>query len=366
LVKELGTQDTQAKRWLTKAQRVSELIQTLEQQLATAYVLPERAPKLRDELLSLVGLKDEQVARLSTRVSLLIGPGRPSWASAAGRDDYGLWSELTVKGVSQRFRYVPAGVFTMGSPENEYGRDKDEPQVRVTLTQSFWLADTECTQAFWAAVAGNEESRFKGLERPVERISWDDAKAFCVALSTQITGARARLPTEAEWEYACRAGVDGTYASYLGAITNDKLDTIAWFAGTTSMTQGVKRRFGNTLGLFDMHGNVWEWCEDRYGTYSPTPITDPVGREQETRVARGGSWGDRPDRLRAANRLAVRPDMRTLYLGMRPALAVDWPAGQEPVMGNVGLLPVTTSASKAQSFGAPAADKPAAETPKEP
>lgn len=330
LVKELGTQDTQAKRWLTKAQRVSELIQTLEQQLAAAYVLPERAPKLRDELLGLVGLKDEQVARLSTRVSLLIGPGRPSWASAAGRDDYGLWSELTVKGVSQRFRYVPAGVFTMGSPENEYGRDKDEPQVRVTLTQSFWLADTECTQAFWAAVAGSDESRFKGLERPVERISWDDAKAFCVALSTQVAGARARLPTEAEWEYACRAGVDGAYASYLGAITNDKLDTIAWFAGTTSMTQGVKRRFGNTLGLFDMHGNVWEWCEDRYGTYSPTPITDPVGREQETRVARGGSWGDRPDRLRAANRLAVRQDMRTLYLGMRPALAVDWPEGQDP------------------------------------
>jgi formylglycine-generating enzyme required for sulfatase activity len=98
--------------------------------------------------------------------------------------------------------------------------------------------------------------------------------------------------------------------------------------------------------LFDMQGNVWEWCEDRYGTYSPTTITDPVGREQETRVARGGSWGDRPDRLRAANRLAVRPDMRTLYLGMRFAVAVDWPQGRDPTSNTAVLTtPATTPPS---------------------
>ncbi len=343
LVGELGAQEAQAKRWLAKAQRVHELIDSLEKDLANAYVLPERSSKQSVELVSLVGMADEQVARLATRVAVLTGPGRPAWASAAGRDEFGLWADLTITGVTQRFRYLPAGTFLMGSPENEYGHERDETQVRVTLTQSFWLADTECTQGFWSAVAGNSDSRFKGQENPVERVSWDEAKAFCVALSTQVPGLRARLPTEAEWEYACRAGVAGSFISHLGAVEVVKLDTIAWFFGTTATTQGVKRRFGNALALFDMHGNVWEWCEDRYGTYSPTAVSDPVGREQETRVARGGSWGDRPERLRAANRLAVRPDMRTLYLGVRLALAVDWPEGRDPT-ATTTVLPTAPTA----------------------
>ncbi len=365
LVDEVGPQEAQAKRWLTKAQRVGELIAALEQELNGRYVLPERAPRHRDELVALVGLKDEQVARLATRVAILVGPGRPAWAAAAGRDEFGLWCELTINGVTQRLRYIPAGTFVMGSPEDEYGHEKDETQVRVTISRSFWLADTECTQGFWAAVAGIDDSRFKGLENPVERVSWDDAKAFCVALSTQNPGLRARLPTEAEWEYACRAGVTAPFASHQGAVGNDKLDTIAWYAGLSASTQGVKRRFGNVLALFDMHGNVWEWCEDRYGTYSPTAVTDPIGREQETRVARGGSFGDRPDRLRAANRLAVRPEMRTLYLGMRLAVAADWPEGQEPVLGNAGLLPA--AAPVAQPAAAiPVPDAPVAIPASEP
>ena len=351
LVAEVGAQETQARRWLTKAQRVHELISGLGKDLAAAYVLPEGSAKQSAELVSLVGLQDEEVARLATRVAILVGPGRPAWASAAGRDEFGLWADLTITGVTQRLRYIPAGTFLMGSPENEYGHERDETQVRVTLSQSYWLADTECTQGLWVAVAGADDSRFKGLENPVERISWNDAKAFCVTLSTQVPGLRARLPTEAEWEYACRAGVAGPFISHQGAIESDKLDTIAWFAGTTGTTQGVKRRFGNGLALFDMQGNVWEWCEDRYGTYSPTAVTDPIGREQETRVARGGSWGDRPDRLRAANRLAVRPDMRTLYLGMRLAAGVDWPAGRDPTATTVlpapGAVPVTPSGASA-------------------
>ncbi len=330
LVGEIGAQEPQAKRWLGKVQRVHELIAMLEKDLANAYVLPEPSPKQSSELVSLVGLGDERVARLATRVAVLTGPGRPAWASAAGRDEFGLWADLTITGVTQRFRYIPAGTFMLGSPESEYGHERDETQVRVTLTQSFWLADTECTQGFWTTLGVGNDSRFKGQENPVERVSWDDAKAFCVALSTQVPGLRARLPTEAEWEYACRAGMSGPFISYLGPLEGDKLDTIAWFAGTTPTTQGVKRRFGNALALFDLHGNVWEWCEDRYGTYSPTAVSDPIGREQETRVARGGSWGDRPERLRAANRLAVNPGMRTLYLGMRVAVAVDWPEGRDP------------------------------------
>jgi formylglycine-generating enzyme required for sulfatase activity len=233
----------------------------------------------------------------------------------------------------------------MGSPDSEVGRNKDETRVRVTLSRSFWLADTECTQAFWNVVAGSNDSRFPGLERPVERVSWIDCKTFCVTLSSQIKTFTARLPTEAEWEYACRAGVQAPYVSQLGPVDLSKFDTIAWYAATTHATQGVKRRIGNALGLFDMHGNVWEWCEDRYGTYSPTPVTDPVGREQETRVARGGSWGDAPERCRAANRLAVRPDMRTLYLGFRLAAPVEWPKDQDPAaMGSTAVVaPVALS-----------------------
>ncbi len=354
LVSEVSAQEPQAKKWLAKVERVHELMAKLEQELAHAYVLPEAAPKQSVELVSLVGAQDEQAAAIVTRVAILVGPGRPAWATAAGRDEFGLWAEMTIKGITQRLRYVPAGTFLIGSPESEYGHERDETQVRVRLSQSFWLADTECTQGLWIAVVGADDSRFRGLENPVERISWNDAKNFCAQLSTKVPGLRARLPTEAEWEYSCRAGVAGPFVSYLGAVEVDKLDTIAWFAGTTASTQGVKRRFGNALALFDMQGNVWEWCEDRYGTYSPTAVTDPIGREQETRVARGGSWGDRPDRLRAANRLAVRPDMRTLYLGMRFAVAVDWPQGRDPTSNTAVLTtPPTTPAAVEEKTLAP-------------
>jgi formylglycine-generating enzyme required for sulfatase activity/tRNA A-37 threonylcarbamoyl transferase component Bud32/succinate dehydrogenase flavin-adding protein (antitoxin of CptAB toxin-antitoxin module) len=334
LVSEVGADDPQAALWFKKAQRTQELTSELTESTMNAYILPEQAIKMRRELVQLVGLEDEQVAELVTRVTILQGPGQPSWASASGRDDYGLWADLTINGITQRFRYIPAGSFVMGSPENESGRERDETQVPVTISRSFWLADTECIQSFWHAIMNNNPSRFVGLESPVERVSWDEAKNFCVALSKKINGLTARLPTEAEWEYACRSGLSAPFASYLGAVGHDKLDTIAWFKGTTPTTQGVKRRFGNVLGLFDMHGNVWEWCEDRYGTYSPTAVTDPIGREQETRVARGGSWGDAPDKIRAANRLAVRQDMRTLYLGLRIAAQVEWPMGQPPTAAN--------------------------------
>ena len=334
LVAEVSEQDPQAKAYLVKATRVTELVASLDESLTGAYILPQSALRQRRDLVALVGTQDEHIAKLVTRITVLNGPGQPTWASSFGRDGFGPWAELTISGVTQRFRYIPAGEFIMGSPEKESGRDRDETQVHVTLTRSLWLADTETTQGFWNVVAGADDSRFKGLEFPVERVSWDQCKSFCVSLSTKYPDLTARLPTEAEWEYACRAGVSQPFVSHIGAVTLDKLDTIAWFKGTTATTQGVKRRFGNALGLFDMHGNVWEWCEDRYGTYSPTAIVDPVGREQETRVVRGGSWGDPADRIRAANRLAVRADMQTLYLGFRLAIAVKWPNGQEPSPAN--------------------------------
>jgi formylglycine-generating enzyme required for sulfatase activity/tRNA A-37 threonylcarbamoyl transferase component Bud32 len=372
LVTEVGDQDAEAKRWSHKVATVTGLVTILEVELKSAYVLPPPAPKQNNELVALVGLTDEHVAALATRVAVLAGPGKPHWAADYGRDEYGPFADLTIKGVTQRFRYIPSGTFVMGSPEDEVGRDKDETQVRVTLTHSFWMADSECTQAFWDQVEGKDNSRFPGLERPVERVSWDDCKGFCVALSQSIQGLRARLPTEAEWEYACRAGVQGPYPGAQGPVGVDKLDAIAWFDKDTGSTQGVKRRLCNRLGLCDMLGNVWEWCEDHYGSYPPTAATDPIGREQETRVARGGSWGDSAAKVRAANRLAVRPDMRTLYLGMRLVVAVDWPPGQEPGAGIFAAaeIPViapraaiSATASPAASPPAPAAAKPASASP---
>jgi len=347
----VSERDAEAKRWSAKLARVTGLTTSLTTALDGAYVLPAGVIRQSSELVRLVSLQDERVAALATRVAILVGPGRPTWASDYRRDDYGPYAELTITGVTQRFRYVPSGTFIMGSPDDEPGRDHDESRVRVTLTHSFWLADSECTQAFWHTIQASDHSRFPGLERPVERISWDDCTAFCIALSAKVPGLRARLPTEAEWEYACRAGVDGPYPSAQGALTSEKLDSVAWYGADAKSTHGVKARQCNRLGLSDMLGNVWEWCEDRYGAYSPTPVTDPVGHETDQRVARGGSWGDDASRVRAANRAALSPDMHTLYVGMRLAVAVDWPAGQEPILAQPGMSVEEPAASPLRLAG---------------
>ena len=366
LIVEVSETDPEAKRWAAKVARVGTLFSALDNELAGAYVLPGAAPKQSNELVELVGLTDDHAAALSTRVAVLAGPGKPAWAADYGRDEYGPFSDLTIKGVTQRFRYVPSGTFVMGSPEDEPGRDKDETRVRVTLTHSFWMADSECTQGFWQEVAGKDNSRFTGLERPVERVSWEDCRAFCVSLSKAVPGLRARLPTEAEWEYACRAGVEGAYPGSQGNLAADQLDVLAWFDRDSKTswfgkdlrsTHVVKGKGSNRIGLCDMLGNVWEWCEDRYGSYSPTAVTDPVGNEQELRVARGGSFGDSAAKVRAANRLAVRQDMRTLYLGMRLVLAVDWPPGQEPRAASAAAaeIPVVAPHAPISASSAPAA-----------
>jgi formylglycine-generating enzyme required for sulfatase activity/tRNA A-37 threonylcarbamoyl transferase component Bud32/succinate dehydrogenase flavin-adding protein (antitoxin of CptAB toxin-antitoxin module) len=356
LLVEVGDKDPEAKRWAAKVARVGTLFSALDGELQGAYVLPPSAPKQSNELVALVGLGDERAAAIATRVAVLAGPGKPGWAADYSRDEYGPFADLTIKGVTQRFRYVPSGTFMMGSPEDEPGRDKDETRVRVTLTHSFWMADSECTQGFWQQVAGRDNSRFTGLERPVERVSWEDCKAFCITLSKEVPGLRARLPTEAEWEYACRAGVDGPYPGSQGEVASDKLDVLAWFDKDSTVswfgkdlrsTHVVKGKGSNRIGLCDMLGNVWEWCEDRYGSYAPTAVTDPIGNERETRVARGGSFGDSATKVRAASRLAVRQDMRTLYLGMRLVLAVDWPPGQEPRAASAAASEIPVVAPRA-------------------
>ena len=232
-----------------------------------------------------------------------------AWASATGTDAFGRWAELTVAGVVQRFRWIAPGSFLMGSPEGEVGRWPNEVQHRVKITKGYWLADTPVTQAMWRAVMVTEPSWFRGDRRPVERVSWDDAMAFCAAVNARVPGLALSLPTEAEWERACRAGT--TTATWAGDLSGEKrapeLDGIAWYcANSGDGTHEVGTRMANPWGLHDMLGNVFEWCADAWVETLPD-AADPLARGGSPRVVRGGSWNDAAAYVRAAYRDATRP-----------------------------------------------------------
>ena len=213
----------------------------------------------------------------------------------------------------------------MGSLPNEEGRDPGEIQHPVTLTQGFWLSDHEVTQAEYEAVMGSNPSYFKGdLNRPVGSVSWDDAVAYCKKLTerervaARITAQQAyRLPTEAEWEYAARAGTTG--ARY------GELDAIAWHTGNSgNQTHPVKQKAANAWGLHDMLGNVWEWCSDWYGDYPSGSVTDQMGPSSGSytyRVLRGGSWNNNAGNARSASRDRSGPDNPNYNRGFRPVLS---------------------------------------------
>jgi formylglycine-generating enzyme required for sulfatase activity len=220
-------------------------------------------------------------------------------------------------GVSMRLIEIQPGRFMMGSPASEAGRNDDEPQHSVTITKAFWLGQTEVTQAQWQAVMGSNPSHSQGNpNHPVEQVSWNDAQEFCRRLS-QKTGLTFRLPTEAEWEYACRAGTTTAYS-----FGNDagRLGEYAWFKENSGgSTKPVATRKPNAWGLHDMHGNVWEWCSDWYGEYPSGAATDPQGpRSGSGRVLRGGSWSRYSD-CRAANRNGNVPGSRNSLYGFRVA-----------------------------------------------
>jgi formylglycine-generating enzyme required for sulfatase activity len=211
----------------------------------------------------------------------------------------------------------------MGSPYSESGRRDDEDEHEVTLKRPFWLGRTPVTQAQYEAVMGVNPARFKGqgADLPVESVSWDDAMAFCRKLTERERAAGRlpaghvyTLPTEAQREYACRAGTRGRYAGDLNAI--------AWFSGNSGeKPQPVARKQPNAWGLYDMQGNVWEWCRDWYGRYPTEPVSDPTGPARgSTRVYRGGAWFHSADLCRSAHRYRMEPDYRGSLLGFRVAL----------------------------------------------
>jgi len=238
---------------------------------------------------------------------------KPNWAETFGLDEYGIYADLNLAGVTQRFRWIRPGRFLMGSPEDEPGRRQNETQHQVTLTKDFWLAETACTQELWTAVVGKNPSYFnRGIETaqyPVEYIRPRDCLAFITRARKYYEDIPLRLPTEAEWEYACRAGTSTPF-SFGHVLTPDHANysgsrpyiNQAKGKGRSQIIE-VKSFSPNSWGLYQMHGNVWEWCQDKYVRNLYGPACDPLGSEGgEARVRRGGCWDFEGRWLRSAAR----------------------------------------------------------------
>ena len=220
------------------------------------------------------------------------------------------------------FRLIPAGTFVMGSPTDELGRGTDEDQYTVTLSEPYYIQTTEVTQGQWKAVMGSNPSSFTdcGLNCPVEYISWDDAQTFITILNAMGEGSYT-LPTEIQWEYAARAGSNKAFANgdISDTATDPSLDVMAWYlSNSNTTTHAVAQKQANAWGLFDMHGNVWEWCHDWYGTYPTGSVTDRVGPSSgSNKVRRGGSFGSVAHKCRSAKRYNDSPDFRWGDIGIR-------------------------------------------------
>jgi len=253
----------------------------------------------------------------------------PNWASTWAADEHGEIAGFDIAGVLCRLRWIPAGRFVMGSPEDEHERRDDEKEHEVVLSHGYWLGETACTQGLWQAVMGQNPSHFKGYDRPVDNVSYEDIEEFLAQLNGQVSGLVARLPTESEWEYGCRAGTktafsfgdditpeqvnhDGTYPYWEGAEGKYREETVV-----------VKNLPFNNWGFYEMHGNVREWCSDWYGEYGGGVVTNPAGpRSGEERVLRGGAWTSFASRARSALRSSHLPSVRRDYVGFR--LARGW------------------------------------------
>ncbi len=267
---------------------------------------------------------------------------KPAWASELGKDQYGTWADLKVADVTQRFRWIQPGTFTMGSSQAE----KDaalasapgstpvwfmrEVPHQVTLTQGFWLADSACPQALWQAITNSNPAQFKDSpQNPVEQVSWDGCQQFLSKLNDRVSGGGFCLPSEAQWEYACRAGTTTAF-SFGSTITPEQVNYKgdSPFGGAAKglnrkKTVPVKSLPPNAWGLYEMHGNVWQWCNDWYPDYSGSAgsaESDPTGPSSgSNRVYRGGSWGDDARVCRSAYRGGTTPGVRDASFGFRIA-----------------------------------------------
>ena len=229
-------------------------------------------------------------------------------------------SRKMVNTIGMRFVKIPAGTFLMGSATTAEGDEDELPQHQVTLSQPFYLQTTPVTQGQWVEVMGENPAFFHecGEDCPVEHVSWEEAQEFIAKLNDLEGTDEYRLPTEAEWEYACRAGSTGQFCY---GDQEAGLKNYAWYEDNSGEgTNPVSRLRPNAWGLYDMHGNVFEWCLDWYGEYPSGPVTDPQGPASgEHRVLRGGSWNSPVEDVRSAYRLRLNPDYRYQHEGFRVA-----------------------------------------------
>jgi formylglycine-generating enzyme required for sulfatase activity len=248
-----------------------------------------------------------------------------------GRYSANMRFRVTASDTHETMVWIAPGTFTMGSPSNEKDRSGERPQTKVTISRGFLMSKYEVTQAQYKSVVGTNPSFFKGDNNPVEWVSWHKAVAYCAKLteSEKATGRlpagyEYRLPTEAEWEYACRAGTT-TRFSYGDDPDYSQLGEYAWYENNSSnTTHPVGEKKPNGWGLYDMHGNVFEWCQDWFGNYPGGSVTDPQGAATGSdRVLRGGYWDSDAGICRSAYRDADYPGTLndSHYLGFRPVLA---------------------------------------------
>ena len=277
---------------------------------------------------------DEDLQKLVDGVSRINSVSNSTLKTAIGRDQYGLYADINLTPEHiQRFRWIPAGTFMMGSPEDEPEREfwAKETQHQVTFSEGFWLADTTVTQAQWQAVTGNNPSNFKGENRPVEEVSWKDAQGFINTINSGLPHLELGLPSEAQWEYACRAGTTTPF-SFGKNITSDQVN----YNGNNPYASAEKGEYrkgtvpvkllpANPWGLYEMHGNLWEWCQDVWqedlGSHALIdPKNEPPQAEVEkgaSRVVRGGSWNDYGRDVRSACRVHFSPGGRNDDVGFR-------------------------------------------------
>ncbi len=221
--------------------------------------------------------------------------------------------------VSLEMVWIPGGTFSMGSPSSESGRYDDEGPVHTVELDGFWMGKHKVTQEQYQAMMGNNPSRFQGAKNPVEMVSWEEVMGFCRKLAAR-TGQPFTLPTEAQWEYACRAG---SQTRFHFGDSDSQLGDYAWYSNnSSSTTHPVGQKRPNQFGLSDMHGNVCEWCADWYGLYTSERQKNPTGPVSGSRrVIRGGCWIRYPGDCRSASRSRISPGGPYNYLGFRVCLS---------------------------------------------
>ena len=266
--------------------------------------------------------KTEQSAKPTPAKKQTNPPAKPSAGQRSNAaSTFASNAKLNLKNLTSNMVYVSGGTFTMGgtSEQGSDAADDEKPTHSVTLS-SFYIGKYEVTQALWKAVMGSNPSKWKGDNLPVEQVSWDDCQTFIRKLNA-LTGKNFRLPTEAEWEFAARGGNNSRGYKYAGS---NNIGDVAWYDNNSgSKTHVVGTKSPNELGIYDMSGNVWEWCQDWFGSYSSASQTNPTGASSGSyRVLRGGSWNYSARDCRSSHRYCCTPVSRGYFsFGLRLVLS---------------------------------------------